>query len=79
VSHPHGHAHALVADRDHLEVEIVSLRNELDLATARLDALRSSGPEPRGFVAGVLAGLLLLIACFALFAYVVGSTLGHID
>jgi hypothetical protein len=62
---------ALLADRDRLQVEIASLRTELDRATARLESLHRSGPEPRGFVAGVLAGLLVVVAGGALFFYAV--------
>ncbi len=67
---------ALLSDRDRLEAEVARLQSELDYAAARLDSLRTSGPEPRGLLAGVLVGGLVVLAGMAWFVYVVSSTTG---
>ncbi len=63
--------------RDQLEIEVAGLRSDLDRAIALLDSLRSSGPEPRGFVPGIFAGGLVVAAGFLWFLYLVASVLGH--
>jgi hypothetical protein len=67
----------LLADRARLEAEIAGLRGELDRATALLDSLRTSGPEPRGLVPGIFGGGLVVVAGFLWFLYLVAGVLGH--
>jgi len=67
----------LLSDRARLEDEIAGLRTELDRATALRDSLRTSGPEPRGFVPGIFAGGLVVAGGFLWFVYLVASVLGH--
>jgi hypothetical protein len=65
-----------LADRDRFEAEVAQLQGKLDRAASRLDSLRTSGPEPRGLLAGVLVGGLVVLAGMAWFAYVVSTTTG---
>ena len=66
-----------VEERARLEREVDALKNTLERATARLDRLRLSGPEPRGFLPGVFAGGLLVLAGVAWSAYLVAGVLAH--
>lgn len=56
-----------------MEREIAALSREIDRARAELASLRAHGPEPRGMVPGVFAGMLLVIAAFVAFACWVGT------
>ena len=67
----------LPAARGQLEIEVAGLRSDLDRAAALLDSLRTSGPEPRGFVPGIFTGGLVVAAGFLWFLYLVASVLGH--
>jgi hypothetical protein len=67
----------LLAERAALEDEIAALRGQLDRASALLDSLRASGPEPRGLVPGIFGGGLVVAAGFLWFVYLVASVLGH--
>jgi hypothetical protein len=67
----------LLEERGLLEREVDELKGTLERATARLDSLRSSGPEPRGFLPGVFGGGLVVLAGVAWFAYLVAGVLAH--
>jgi hypothetical protein len=67
----------LLAERARLEAEIVGLTTMVGRATARLDSLRASGPEPRGLIPGVFAGGLVVVAGVLWFLYLVAGVLSH--
>jgi hypothetical protein len=56
-----------------LEREIAALSRKIERARSELASLRTNGPEPRGTVAGVLAGMLLVVVAFVAFACWVGT------
>ena len=56
-----------------VEREIAALSRKLERARAELASLRTNGPEPRGTVAGILAGMVLVVVAFAAFACWVGT------
>ena len=58
-----------------LEREIAGLARRIERARAELASLRQHGPEPRGMVPGVLAGMLLVIVAFLAFAWWVEAAL----
>ncbi|HEX8794915.1 MAG TPA: hypothetical protein VF765_28410 [Polyangiaceae bacterium] len=55
------------------EREIAALSRKIDRARAELASLRQHGPEPRGMVPGVLAGMVLVVAAFVAFVLWVDS------
>ena len=56
-----------------VEREIAALSRKLEGARAELASLRANGPEPRGTVPGILAGMVLVVMAFAAFACWVGT------
>jgi hypothetical protein len=56
-----------------VEREILALSRKLDHARAELASLRRNGPEPRGMVQGVFAGMALVVVAFIAFACWVGT------
>jgi hypothetical protein len=58
------------------EIAVLSLR--IERAKAELAGLRMHGPEPRGMMAGVIAGMLVVVAAFAAFAWWVGAVVGRV-
>jgi hypothetical protein len=57
-----------------VEREIAALSRRIDRARAELASLRH-GPEPRGMVPGVLAGMVLVVAAFVAFVWWVDLSL----
>ncbi len=51
-----------------VEREIAVLSRKLERARSELASLRAHGPEPRGLVPGVLAGMVLVVVAFLAFA-----------
>jgi len=56
-----------------VEREILALSRKLDHARGVLASLRRNGPEPRGMVPGVFAGMVLVVVAFVAFACWVGT------
>jgi hypothetical protein len=56
-----------------VEREIAALSRKLDRARAELASLRTNGPEPRGMIVGVFAGMALVVVAFVAFALWVGT------
>ena len=56
-----------------MEREIAALSRKLEHARAELASLRRNGPEPRGMVVGVFAGMALVVVAFVAFACWVGT------
>lgn len=56
-----------------LERDIAALSRKLEGRRAELASLREHGPEPRGMIPGVLAGMLLVVVAFVAFALWVDS------
>lgn len=56
-----------------LEREIAGLTRKIERARAELASLRAHGPEPRGMVPGVLAGMVVVVVAFVAFAMWVGT------
>jgi hypothetical protein len=56
-----------------VEREIAALSRKIDRARAELASLRKNGPEPRGMIVGVFAGMGLVVAAFVAFACWVGT------
>jgi len=56
-----------------VEREIAAFSRKLERARAELASLRANGPEPRGVVAGILAGMVLVVVAFVAFACWVGT------
>ena len=52
-----------------VEREIAALSRKLERARAELASLRTNGPEPRGTVAGFLAGTVLVVMAFVGFVW----------
>jgi ferric-dicitrate binding protein FerR (iron transport regulator) len=65
VSAPESHAS--------VEREIAALSRKIERGRAELASLREHGPEPRGMIPGVFAGMLLVLAAFVAFAVWVDS------
>jgi hypothetical protein len=51
-----------------VEREIAALSRKIERARAELASLRAHGPEPRGMIPGVLAGMVLVVVAFLAFA-----------
>jgi hypothetical protein len=61
-----------------VEREIAALARRIDRAKAELASLRAHGPEPRGMMVGVIAGMVVVVAAFAAFACWVGSVVERV-
>jgi hypothetical protein len=60
---------------DRLSEEIAVLRRALERERLRLASLRRHGIEPRGLLAGLLAGGAIVVAGFFAVMYAVGSAM----
>ena len=56
-----------------VEREIAALSRKIERARAELASLRTNGPEPRGMVPGIFAGMALVVVAFVAFACWVGT------
>ncbi len=56
-----------------VEREIAALSRKIERARAELASLRQHGPEPRGMIPGVLAGMVVVVVAFVAFALWVGT------
>jgi hypothetical protein len=69
----------LHAERVQLEREIAQLRNRLAVAERSVIRAQGRGPDPRGFVAGVLVGAAVVVGTVAALFLWVASVVGRID
>lgn len=56
-----------------VEREIAALSRKIERARAELASLRQHGPEPRGMIPGVLAGMVVVVVAFVAFALWAGT------
>jgi hypothetical protein len=56
-----------------IQREIAALSRRVERARAELASLREHGPEPRGMIPGVLAGMVLAVVAFVGFVLWVES------